>query len=92
MTGVIPAGDLPDPAADVLLTRAEASDYLFGRGIRLKPATLARTWSTGADGPPCVHIRRKPFYPRRVLEAWADSQISALRTSRNGRAIPYKVP
>lgn len=85
------AGVPPESGADGLLTRAEASAYLLGRGICLKPATLARTWSMGADGPPCIHIRRKPFYPKTALEAWADSQISGLRTSRNGRVTPYPV-
>ncbi len=63
------------------LTRAEASDWLAGRGIRLKPATLARIFSTGGDGPPCRHIRGKPYYPIDVLETWAQSQITGLRTS-----------
>ncbi|GLK50132.1 hypothetical protein GCM10017620_31060 [Brevundimonas intermedia] len=63
-----------------LLTRAEASAFLAQRGIRLKPATLARLWSTRSDGPPCRHIRSKPYYPRNLLEAWAAAQISGLRT------------
>ncbi len=68
-------------ACAALLTRAEAADCLVKRGIRMKPATLARIFSTGGDGPPCRHIRGKPFYPRDVLEAWADTQITELRTS-----------
>ena len=63
-----------------LLTRAEASAVLAGMGIRLKPATLARLWSTAGDGPPCRHIRSRPFYPRGLLRAWALSQISEVRT------------
>lgn len=63
-----------------LLTRTEASRYLAERHIRLSPATLARMWSTGAAGPPCRHIRSKPFYPRTLLAIWADQQISELRT------------
>ncbi len=63
-----------------LLTRAEASAFLALMGIRLKPATLARIWSTAADGPPCRHIRSKPYYPRSLLRDWARSQISDLRT------------
>lgn len=63
-----------------LLTRAEASRYLAERHIRLSPATLARMWSTSAAGPPCRHIRSKPFYPRTLLALWADRQISELRT------------
>ena len=68
-------------ASPVWLTRAEASACLERRGIRMKPSTLARLFSTGGDGPPCRHIRGKPFYPEDVLEAWADTQITELRTS-----------
>ncbi|MCA0367944.1 MAG: hypothetical protein LCH57_07730 [Proteobacteria bacterium] len=70
-----------EPADDeYLLTRAEASTFLALMGVRLKPATLARLWSTAAGGPPCRHIRSKPFYPRGLLRAWAQSQISDIRT------------
>jgi hypothetical protein len=69
------------PAPEIRLTRAEASAVLAELGIRMKPATLARIFSTGGDGPPCRHIRGKPFYPRDVLEAWAQTQITDLRTS-----------
>ena len=65
---------------DDLLTRKEASTFLAQFGIRMKPETLARLWSTGGDGPPCLHIRSKPFYPRDVLRDWALSQIGELRT------------
>lgn len=64
-----------------LLTRAEASDFLLRFGIGLKPASLARIWSTGADGPACRHVRGKPLYPRGVLRAWALAQDTGLRTS-----------
>jgi hypothetical protein len=77
----LPGADLPDPAD--LLTRAEASAELARFGIRLKPATLARAWSTGAPpGPPCRHIRGKPFYPRHLLHAWAAAQITPPAVSR----------
>ena len=69
---------------DDLLTRAEASAYLARFNIALKPATLARIWSVGGDGPPCQHIRRKPFYPRGDLRAWAEAQRTAVRRSRAG--------
>ena len=61
--------------------RAEASAFLAQFGIRLKPQTLARIWSTGGDGPPCRHIRGKPFYPRGVLRNWARSQVGDLRVA-----------
>lgn len=63
------------------LTRSEASEFLLRYGIRLKPATLARMWSTGTDGPACRHVRGKPLYPRGVLRAWAEAQDTGLRTS-----------
>lgn len=66
---------------DDLLTRTEASAFLSRFGIGLKPATLARMWSTGADGPACRHVRGKPLYPRGVLRAWALAQDTGLRTS-----------
>lgn len=74
-----PGTDVRHDDAD-LLTRSEASAFLGQYGIRLKPSTLARLWSTGADGPPCRHIRTKPFYPRGELRAWALSQMGDLRT------------
>lgn len=78
-------GDLAGPASDAgdddLLTRKEASAFLALMGVRLKPATLARLWSVGGDGPPCRHIRSRPFYPRGLLRAWAMTQISEVRTA-----------
>ncbi len=71
---------------DDLLTRAEASAYLARFHIGLKPASLARMWSVGADGPPCEHIRGRPRYPRAALRTWAQSQRTGLRGSR--RASP----
>lgn len=70
---------------DDLLTRTEASDYLTRFHIRMKPATLARVWSVGGDGPPCRHIRGKPWYPRGELRTWAQSQQTNLRRSRHDR-------
>lgn len=67
-------------SAAALLTRQEASAFLHQMGVRLKPATLARLWSVGGGGPPCVHVRSKPFYPRGLLTEWARSQISEVRS------------
>lgn len=75
------------PAAerdDDLLSRVEASAYLARFNIRLKPATLARIWSVGGDGPPCQHVRGKPLYPRGELQAWALAQRTPLRKSGRG--------
>jgi hypothetical protein len=68
---------------DDLLTRTEASAYLARFHIRMKPATLARVWSVGGDGPACQHIRGKPWYPRGELRTWARSQQTNLRRSRH---------
>lgn len=71
----------PDVSDDDLLTRKEASAFLVQFGIRMKPETLARLWSTGGNGPPCRHVRHKPYYPREVLRSWALTQISDLRAA-----------
>jgi hypothetical protein len=76
---------VPEERDDDLLTRVEASDYLARFNVRMKPATLARIWSVGHDGPPCRHIRRKPYYPRGELRAWALGQRSGLRASSRAR-------
>lgn len=81
MTDLIPAPPTATFTDDEdLLTRAEASAFLALMGVHLKPATLARLWSTAAGGPPCRHIRSRPYYPRGLLRAWAQSQISEIRT------------
>lgn len=82
MTGQDDKGG-PEPAQrdEDLLTRAEASAFLARYKIRMKPATLARIWSVGGRGPPCIHVRSKPYYPVGSLRAWAESQTSGLRSS-----------
>ncbi|HBY44223.1 hypothetical protein [Brevundimonas sp.] len=72
---------IQDDGAEDLLTRKEASAFLASMGVRLKPATLARLWSMGGNGPPCRHVRSRPFYPRGLLRAWALAQISEVRTA-----------
>lgn len=79
-----------DERDEDLLTRRQASAYLARFHIVLKPATLARIWSVGGDGPPCQHIRGKPWYPRKVLRDWAQGQRTGLRRSR--RADPPNPP
>ena len=66
---------------DILLNRKEASTELLRMGIRRSPATLAKIFSTRSDGPPCMHLGRTPYYPRRKLHVWARSQLTALRSS-----------
>lgn len=84
MTGPEPAFADRERDED-LLTRTQASAYLARFQIGLKPATLARMWSVGRDGPPCQHIRGKPWYPRGALRAWAQSQRTGVRRSREER-------
>ena len=66
---------------DDLLTRAEASALLAQLGLPMSPATLARLWSAGGDGPPCRHVRSRPHYPRQRLLEWARRQIGDVRTA-----------
>lgn len=73
--------EAPSAGEEDLLTRAEASAFLAPFGIRMKPATLARLWSAGGNGPPCRHVRAKPYYPRGLLRTWAMSQMSDIRTA-----------
>lgn len=80
-------GDEPD---DVLLTRKEASEFLLTQGVQLKPSTLARLWSTGGNGPPCVHHRNRPRYPRGVLRTWAAAQTTPLQRSSGERAAAQR--
>ncbi len=79
----VPGAETPPVERDDedLLTRKEASAFLAQFGIRMKPQTLARIWSTGGNGPPCRHIRNKPYYPRGVLRDWARSQVGELRAA-----------
>ncbi|MEW5684823.1 MAG: hypothetical protein AB1942_07890 [Pseudomonadota bacterium] len=85
----------PDPPGDEsdqdLLTRTEASAYLVRFNVRLKPATLARIWSVGGDGPPCEHIRGKPWYPRGALREWARAQRTGLRRNRREQKLDPRV-
>ncbi len=91
MTAIDHAADAA-PDGGRLLTRAEASAYLATLNIRLKPATLARLWSVGGDGPPCLHIRTKPWYPQDQLTAWAAAQRTALRRSARDAAPKDTLP
>jgi hypothetical protein len=81
----MPDQDKPRPAENRLLTRAETSAWLERRAIRMKVNTLARAYSTGSGGPPCIHVRNKPFYPLDLLTAWADAQITPPAASSSER-------
>lgn len=83
-----PLEDAAPEREEDLLTRQQASAYLERFNVRLKPASLARMWSVGADGPPCEHIRGKPWYPRGALRAWAQTQRTGLRQRRRDAPAP----
>ena len=85
--GVVSPAAAQEERDDDLLTRKAASAYLERFHVRLKPATLARIWSVGGEGPPCRHIRRKPLYPRAELRAWALRQTTSLRTSKGAASL-----
>lgn len=70
-----------DDRDNILLTRKEASRELAAIGIRLAPSTLAKMFCTGSDGPPCVHLGRTPYYPRRHLFEWARDRLTHPRVS-----------
>lgn len=86
----------PSPGAPTepedLLSRKEASRLLEDFRIHLKPASLARIWSVGGNGPPAIHIGRRPFYPRAELIAWARRQRSGLRASGRSPPTPGREP
>lgn len=85
--GPADGGPAPRSLDTQMLTRAQASDALLLFGIRMKPATLARAWSSGRGGPPCQHIRSRPYYPRDRLEAWARTQITEPACSARERDL-----
>lgn len=87
-----PEDALPDDFTDALLTRAEASAYLAGIGVRRTAATLAKLCSSGDDGPPCLHHGRTPLYAKRALHEWGVRQLSKVRRSPRKRAAPISQP
>jgi hypothetical protein len=76
-----PEDALPDDFEDALLTRSQASAYLASIGVRRAPATLAKLFCIGVDGPPCRHDGRRPLYPKRLLHVWGMRQLTRLRRS-----------
>lgn len=80
------------PSNDVLLTRKEASRELAAMGIRRSPATLAKLYSKGTNGPPCVHLGRTPYYLRSELHAWVRRQLTAPRTCSREPRRPASWP
>jgi len=76
-----PEDALPEGFIDALLTRREAAAYLSSIGVKRAPATLAKLFCIGGDGPPCHHDGRRPLYPKGLLHAWGMRQLTQLRRS-----------
>ena len=72
---------LPDNRSGRRLRRALASKYLDERwDIKRTPGTLAKYAVTGG-GPKFQYDNRTPLYPVEELDAWAQLQLSPLRSS-----------
>ncbi len=70
---------IPD---DRNLTRKELSEFLRDEfGLKYRPATLAKWFSTRSDGPPAVHFKGKPLYPAGLARQWARKQFTLPRQS-----------
>lgn len=59
------------------LSRKEAAEELSAIGLKISPATLAKWFCTSSDGPPVVHFRQFPKYPRADLLTWAQNKLTA---------------
>lgn len=66
--------------ADALLNRERTADALTAAGYPVSQATLA-TKATRGGGPPYQRFGRKPLYRWGSSLAWAQSKLSATRTS-----------
>jgi hypothetical protein len=62
------------------LDRAEAADYLTGRGLKIKKGTLQKYATTGG-GPPYRRFGNKTLYTPDGLDQWAEGKMSAPRRS-----------
>lgn len=76
--------ELPIEEPDALLTRIEASKYLRGLGISLKPQTLAALSSRGGDAPPTTKRGRIVLYPKRSLHRWGVLRLTGFRRGTSG--------
>ncbi len=88
MMGRCPQEDVPDElpidVPDALLTRIEASEYLRGLGLSLKPQTLAAIASRAGDGPPTLKRGRFVLYPKRSLHLWGVIRLTGFRRGTSG--------
>ena len=73
------------------MTRKEACRFLREIfGIRLQPATLAKWFSQGSDGPIAYKAGRAVLYPKELLHMWGERRLgspSAARPIRAGGSI-----
>ncbi len=64
------------------MTRKEVSQYLREIwGFRLQPATLAKWFSKGSDGPLAYKAGRAVIYPRELLDIWAERRLGKPKRS-----------
>ena len=69
------------------LSRAEAADYLFGRGLRVAKQTLAK-YTVRAGAKAEVHRRfgSRVVYSPLDLDEWAEARLSKPRRSTSDAA------
>lgn len=67
------------------LSRAEAADYLFGRGLRVAKQTLAKYAVTGG-GPIHRRFGSRVVYSPLDLDEWAEARLSKPRRSTSDAA------
>jgi hypothetical protein len=69
-----------EPTPKQYLSRADASDHLKRRGLRVAPSTLAKLAVVGG-GPPFVKFLSRAFYEPQDLDEWAANRMSPKRSS-----------
>jgi hypothetical protein len=73
------------------LDRAEAADYLTGRGLKTKKGTLQKYATTGG-GPRYRRYGNKAIYTRDDLDEWAAEKMSAPRRSTSEAERDSRTP
>lgn len=71
--------------ASRFLTRAEAADYIIGRGLPCTKLTLQKLASTGG-GPVFRRFGTRAVYQPADLDKWIESKLSAPMASTSGAA------
>lgn len=76
-----PVNPLLHAGGEDRLTSMEGAALRVPFGVRMRPETLARLWSTGGDRPPCRHVQHEFNDPRGRLRDWPGAQVGDLRVS-----------